>query len=212
MPESQRIEDLRRRVQKDPTSIAFAQLAEELRRAGSLQESVETCRAGLAIHPSYLSARVTLGRALLDLGQLDAAQSELEAVLPHAPDNLSARRALGEICSRRGALDAALDHYKIALLIAPNDPDLEETVTGLERRAEQAALDAQRLAEQKQHEAEQKQHEAEQKQHEEEAALAVAVSFVAEPGDSAHDRDLRTVAVLETWLDAINVTRAQQRA
>jgi tetratricopeptide (TPR) repeat protein len=205
MPESQRIEDLRRRVQKDPTSIAFAQLAEELRRAGSLQESVETCRAGLAIHPSYLSARVTLGRALLDLGQLDAAQSELEAVLPHAPDNLSARRALGEICSRRGALDAALDHYKVALLIAPNDPDLEEIVTGLERRAEQAALDAQRLAEQKQH-------EAEQKQHEEEAALAVAVSSVAEPGDSVHDRDLRTVAVLETWLDAINVTRAQQRA
>ncbi|HEV3063097.1 MAG TPA: tetratricopeptide repeat protein [Vicinamibacterales bacterium] len=201
MPESQRIEDLRRRVHADPTSIAFAQLAEELRRAGSLQESVETCRAGLAIHPSYLSARVTLGRALLELGQLDAAQLELQAVLPHAPDNLSARRALGEIFTRRGALDAALDHYRTALLIAPNDPDLEEIVTALERRVEQAELDAQRTAEQKQREEE-----------EEEAARAVAVSFVAEPGDSAHDRDLRMVAVLETWLDAINVTRAQRRA
>ena len=64
MPEHPRIEDLRRRVQKDPASIAFAQLAEEYRRAGQYQEAVEVCRAGLAIHPGYLSARVTLGRAL----------------------------------------------------------------------------------------------------------------------------------------------------
>jgi len=57
MADSQRIEDLRRRVQKDPASIAFAQLAEECRRAGQHQESVDVCRAGLAIHPAYLSAR-----------------------------------------------------------------------------------------------------------------------------------------------------------
>ena len=36
MADNQRIEDLRRRVQKDPASIAFAQLAEECRRAGHL--------------------------------------------------------------------------------------------------------------------------------------------------------------------------------
>ena len=41
-------------------SIAFAQLAEEYRRAAMFQDAVDTCRAGLAIHPSYLSARVTL--------------------------------------------------------------------------------------------------------------------------------------------------------
>ena len=76
--DNSRIEDLRRRVQKDPASIAFAQLAEECRRAGQFEEAVEVCRAGLAIHPGYLSARVTLGRALLELGQLDEAQHELD--------------------------------------------------------------------------------------------------------------------------------------
>ncbi len=65
MPDNPRIEDLRRRVQQDPASIAFAQLAEEYRRAGLQQEAIDTCRAGLARHPGYLSARVTLGRALL---------------------------------------------------------------------------------------------------------------------------------------------------
>ena len=50
MAEHPRIEDLRRRVQKDPASIAFAQLGEEYRRAGQSKEAVEVCRAGLAIH------------------------------------------------------------------------------------------------------------------------------------------------------------------
>ena len=83
---SPRIDDLRRRVLRDPASIAFAQLAEEYRRAGALEEAVEVCRAGLARHAGYLSARVTLGRALLELGQLDAALEELNAVLAGAPE------------------------------------------------------------------------------------------------------------------------------
>src|SRR6187551_917490 len=97
MVDSSRIEDLRRRVQKDPASIAFAQLAEECRRAGEYQEAVETCRAGLDIHPGYLSARVTLGRSLVELGQLDEAKRELSRVLNSAPDNLAAIRGLAEI-------------------------------------------------------------------------------------------------------------------
>src|SRR5436190_7441133 len=136
MADSQRIEDLRRRVQRDPASIAFAQLAEELRRAGRFDESVETCRAGLAIHPGYLSARVTLGRALLELNQLDEAQGELEHVLKNAPENLAAIRGLGEIHHRRGDLSAALAQYRAALALARNDPDLEETVAQLARQVE----------------------------------------------------------------------------
>jgi tetratricopeptide (TPR) repeat protein len=134
MAENPRIEDLRRRVQKDPASIAFAQLAEEHRRAGQVAESVEVCRAGLAIHPSYLSARVTLGRALIELGQLDDARGELDIVLKSAPENLAAIRGVAEICHKQGALDEALRHYKAALAIARNDPELEQTVSDLSRQ------------------------------------------------------------------------------
>ena len=81
MADNPRIDELRRRVQKDPASIAFAQLAEEYRRAGSHEDAIATCRAGLTIHPGYLSARVTLGRALIEVNDLDAAQAELEYVL-----------------------------------------------------------------------------------------------------------------------------------
>src|SRR3989442_14035764 len=138
MADSQRIEDLRRRVRKDPASIAFAQLAEECRRLGEYQESIDICRAGLAIHPGYLSARVTLGRALVELGQLDEAQGELSRVLESAPENLAAIRGLAEIHHRRGDLAQALAQYRAALQLARNDPDLEQTIADLSRQVEPA--------------------------------------------------------------------------
>jgi tetratricopeptide (TPR) repeat protein len=95
-----RIEDLRRRVRKDPASIAFAQLAEEYRRAGDFEEAVRVCEAGLAQHPAYLSARVTLGRALFQLDRLEEARTEFLRVLDAAPDNLIAVGKLAEIHQR----------------------------------------------------------------------------------------------------------------
>src|SRR5437870_4558535 len=114
MADQSRLEDLRRRVQKDPASIAFAQLAEEYRRAGQFAEAVDTCRAGLELHPAYLSARVTLGRALIEIGRPDEAQRELETVLKSAPENLAAIRGLAEIHHKRGELNEALVQYKAA--------------------------------------------------------------------------------------------------
>ena len=100
MADNPRIEDLRRRIQKDPASIAFAQLAEEHRRAGDCEEAVRVCEAGLAQHPAYLSARVTLGRALFQLGRLEEARAEFLRVLDAAPDNLIAVGKLAEIHQR----------------------------------------------------------------------------------------------------------------
>lgn len=106
MIDPSRIEQLRRRVDLNPASIAFAVLAEEYRRAGRHEEAIATCRAGLRRHPAYLSPRVTLGRALLALGRDDEARAELEGVVHAAPDNIAALRALESIRMRSGALPA----------------------------------------------------------------------------------------------------------
>jgi tetratricopeptide (TPR) repeat protein len=108
MADSPRIEELRRRVQQDPASIAFATLAEEYRRAGLYDDAIAVCRAGLHRHPSYISAHVTLGRALLEVGEFEEAREELELVLRVAPENLAAIRGLAEIHHRRG--DATETH------------------------------------------------------------------------------------------------------
>lgn len=131
MAANSRIDDLRRRVEQDPASIAFAQLAEEYRRVGQFRYAVTTCRAGLALHPSYLSARVTLGRSLLALEHLDEAEAELGIVLATAPDNLAATRALAEVYRLQGRRADAVACYSAALTLAPNDPDLERQVQEL---------------------------------------------------------------------------------
>jgi len=126
-----RILELRRRVQADPASIAFAQLAEECRRAGAPEEAVGICRAGLVHHPGYLSARVTLGRSLIELGELDEAAVELNRVAQQAPGNLAAVRGLAEIHQQRGDIAQALTHYQRALELARVDPELENSIQRL---------------------------------------------------------------------------------
>jgi tetratricopeptide (TPR) repeat protein len=105
MSETSRLEELQRRVQRDPASISFAALAEEYRRLGLFSDAIDTCRAGLLRHPSYNSARVTLGRALVEIGEYDDATAEFEQVLRSAPENLAAIRALADIHRRRGEMD-----------------------------------------------------------------------------------------------------------
>jgi tetratricopeptide (TPR) repeat protein len=111
MADTARIEELRRRVQMDPASIAFAALAEEYRRARRFDDAIATCRTGLQRHPAYLSARVTLGRSLLEIGRFDEARQELEHVLRVAPENLAAIRALAEIHHRAGELPENEEHF-----------------------------------------------------------------------------------------------------
>jgi tetratricopeptide (TPR) repeat protein len=134
-----RIEELRRKVHQDPQSIAFAQLAEALRRTGHAQEAVDTCRAGLSNHPGYLSAHVTLGRALIEIGDLEGAETELTRVLDAAPENLAAVKGLADIHQRRGEVGEALDQYRRALELAPHDAELEQTVSQLEASVGPAA-------------------------------------------------------------------------
>jgi tetratricopeptide (TPR) repeat protein len=100
-----------------------------------MQEAVETCRAGLASHPGYISARVTLARALIALDYLEEAKAELERVLRSAPENLAANRGLADIWHRRGNTPEALARYRAALSLAHNDPELQQIVASLSRDA-----------------------------------------------------------------------------
>lgn len=148
MAESSRLDELRRRVQQDPASIAFAALAEEYRRARRFRDAVDTSRAGLRHHPNYISARVTLGRSLIEIGDYEPAERELVVVLRNAPDNLAARRAMGELCWQQLRFADALYHYRTALTLVPRDTELPGIVDALEKEieAEEAAQAAEQSA------------------------------------------------------------------
>ncbi len=66
MDDTPRIADLRKKLDKDPGSRLFAQLAEELRKEGRFEDAIAVAQTGLQKNPNYPSARLTLARAQLD--------------------------------------------------------------------------------------------------------------------------------------------------
>ncbi len=139
MADNPRIDDLRKRLEKDPGSRLFAQLAEELRKEGDLAEAIRVAREGLEKHPAYPSARMTLGRALFDTGDVASARAEFESVLKGAPDNILASRTLAECLEKLGDLPGALARYKTTLLMAPGDKQVQARLQEVEQRLQSPA-------------------------------------------------------------------------
>jgi hypothetical protein len=102
---------------------AFAGIAERFRRAGDLDRAIALCRDGLKRFPTQLSARVTLGWALLDRGEYDEARAELEQVIRRAPDNLAAIRGLAELHDRADNAPGSMDGASEWQLPAMTEPE-----------------------------------------------------------------------------------------
>jgi Tfp pilus assembly protein PilF len=126
MDENPRITDLRKKLEKDPGSRLFAQLAEELRKEGKHDEAITVARSGLEKIPNYPSARLTLARALLDSGQIRDARPELVQVVKASPDNILAGRLLGEALENLGETIEAIKQYERVLALSPGDKFLVE--------------------------------------------------------------------------------------
>ena len=78
----------------DPSASAFPALAEANRRAGRAKEAERVAREGLRERPGFVAGRVALSLALLDLGHVDEARTELMQVLEAIPDHALAEHAL----------------------------------------------------------------------------------------------------------------------
>ena len=132
-----RLEDLRTRWERDPASRAFLPLAEEYRRLGRLPESEKVCREGLQRHPHYHSARVLLGRTLLEMDRLEESSTEFRAVLESEPQNLLAGRLLAGIYRNQGRWSEALETFRKLQSFYPDDAEVRAQVYQLERGPEE---------------------------------------------------------------------------
>src|SRR3989442_15602446 len=88
------IQSLKERISRDPLSRAFLQLAEEYRREGRYKEAVEVCLDGLARHPTYHTARISLGRTYMEAGDLENARRAFSDGRGLQPDNHPAAKLL----------------------------------------------------------------------------------------------------------------------
>ena len=132
---SSEIERHAAKLEKDPQSRIFAQLADAYRKEGLLDEAIWICRDGLAAHPTYVSGRVVLGRALLEQGALEEAEAEFRRVLELAPDNLLALRLLGDTSAQQGRSGEAREHYERTLRLNPLDRETQDRLAALPAHA-----------------------------------------------------------------------------
>ena len=132
---SSRIAELTRRLEREPGSRIFLELAREHHAAGSRADAVRVCREGLKRNPAYHSARVLLGRILIEDGHFTEARPELEAVVQQSPDNLLARRLLGEALGGSGDIHAALEVFRGLLRLNPSDAEASAKLEELEKAA-----------------------------------------------------------------------------
>jgi tetratricopeptide (TPR) repeat protein len=141
--DSQTAQAIRRqeeRLQRDPLSLAFAQLADLYRKVGRTREAIVLCRGGLGRYPHYTTARLILAKALMAEGELEAALAELTAILEVSPKDLQSHRLAAEIHRRRGAVDATIAHLEAVTLLDPGDRE-SRALLGLLRSDPGAAAD-----------------------------------------------------------------------
>lgn len=131
-----RIEELKSRWEREPASRAFVPLAEEFRRLGRLGDAEKACREGLQRHPNYHSARVLLGRTLLELDRPEEAAEEFRKVLESEPQNLLAGKLLAGIYRSQGRWGDALETFRRLQLFYPENAEVRTQVYQLERGPE----------------------------------------------------------------------------
>jgi tetratricopeptide (TPR) repeat protein len=127
-----KIEELRFRLKTDPKNRIFYPLAEELRKVGQFGEAEQVLRTGLAHHPTYLSAWVSLGRVLRDQKNDVAAVEALSKALEIDPGNVVAARLLADAYLDLGEKVEAIKKYKLVQALMSGDEEVDSIVESLD--------------------------------------------------------------------------------
>ena len=128
---SPEIEQLSEKLQADPKSRVFAQLADSYRKSGLLDEAIDTAKRGLENHPNYATAHLILGRCYLAKGMYALAREEFELTIKNDMQSLVGYKLLGETYEKQNMYPEALKYYQMVLDMEPSDAELAEKIANL---------------------------------------------------------------------------------
>lgn len=130
----------------DPSSLAFLDLAELLRRRGQLDAALTVAANGLSRYPALADAHALRARILAERGDGDGAFDGWMNTLQLDSAHQGAHRGLGFLYYRSGDLARALRHLEFAAHLAPGDRGLESAIERVRSAATEAARAAQEEA------------------------------------------------------------------
>ena len=122
------IRALTARLAEEPSSLAFLELGEALRRRGQLDAAYKVARGGLARYPALADAHDLLGRILGDQGDLAGAFDAWAEALRFDPMRSGALKGIAFLYFRAGDVAAALEHLRRAAEIDPDDESIAQAI------------------------------------------------------------------------------------
>src|SRR5690349_11902448 len=93
------LEKLQNRYNENPDQW-FAALADQYRKAGSMDLALQVVRTGIEKRPNYVSGHIVLARCYLDQKKDAEASAVLQRVLELDAENIMALKTLAEITHR----------------------------------------------------------------------------------------------------------------
>lgn len=127
-----RLEELKRLLQRDPTSRQFLALAEEFRRHGKYRDAVITLERGLSLHQNSVAGHVALGKTYQQLDRLEDAIRAFNNALRIDRENLVAIRQLAEVYLAKGDKIEAIKKLKLYRGLKAGDRDVNDIIARLE--------------------------------------------------------------------------------
>jgi tetratricopeptide (TPR) repeat protein len=132
---SDEIRALTARLADEPTSLAFLELGEALRRRGQYDAAAKVARGGLSRYPGLADAHDLVARILSDQGDLAGAFDAWADALRVDPMRSSALKGLAFLYFRAGDAAAALEHLARAAEADPDDVTIPAAIARIERQA-----------------------------------------------------------------------------
>jgi tetratricopeptide (TPR) repeat protein len=122
------IRTLTARVAEEPSSLAFLELGEALRRRGQLEAAYKVARGGLARYPALADAHDLVARILGDQGDLAGAFDAWVEALRFDPMRIGALKGIAFLYFRAGDVPAALEHLQRAAEVDPDDVSIIQAI------------------------------------------------------------------------------------
>ena len=129
------IRTLTARVADEPTSLAFLELAEALRRRGQLEAAGKVARGGLSRYPGLADAHDLVARILSDEGDLAGAFDAWADALRLDPMRTSALKGIAFLYFRAGDATAAIEHLQRAAEADPDDISIAQALARVRRES-----------------------------------------------------------------------------
>jgi tetratricopeptide (TPR) repeat protein len=129
------IRTLTQRLADEPSSLAFLDLGEALRRRGQLEAAYKVARGGLNRYPGLADAHDLMARILSDQGDFAGAFDAWADALRFDPMRTGALKGIAFLYFQAGDAEAALDHLQRAAEADPDDPAIPQAIARVRRGA-----------------------------------------------------------------------------